>query len=120
MIGEKVEKIPLRHKGDKAAASRQPSEIGEGESGVADLSVQLVGFLMGQLEKRGEQGKLWHALKACGVNRISAKVGQEVRMVFQQNDVDAGAGKQKAEHHPRWSTTGDAALGDKLVAVPLV
>src|SRR5262245_24292823 len=110
MIGEKVEKIPLRHKGDEAAASRQASEIGQGESGVAELSVQLVDFLMRQLEKLVEQAKLVHDFKRCGMNRIAAKIAQKICMLFQHNDVDAGAGKQEAEHHPRWSTTDDATV----------
>src|SRR5262245_37452378 len=119
MVGEKVEKIPLRHKSDKAAASRQVGEIGQSESAVADLSVQLVNFFMRQLEELVEQAQLVHDFNRRGMNRIAAKVAEEISMFFQNDDVNTGAGKQKAQHHARRAATGDATVSDKLVAVPL-
>ena len=44
------------------------------------------------------------------MNRVAAKIAEEIRVLLQHHDVDAGARQQKAEHHPRRSAAGDAAL----------
>jgi hypothetical protein len=41
-------------------------------------------------------------------------------MFFQNDDVDTGAGKQKAQHHARRAATGDATLRYKPVTADLV
>jgi hypothetical protein len=43
------------------------------------------------------------------MNRIAAKVAQEIGMFLQHDDIDAGARKQKSKHHARWTASGDAA-----------
>jgi hypothetical protein len=41
-------------------------------------------------------------------------------MFFQNDDVDTGAGKQKAQHDASRAATGDATMRDKPVAAHLV
>jgi hypothetical protein len=36
---------------------------------------------------------------------------QKIRVLFEYDDIDAGAGQQKAEHHSRGAATDDAAAG---------
>src|SRR4051812_15556784 len=50
------------------------------------------------------------------MDRVAAEVAQEVGMLFQHDDVDAGAPQQKAEHHAGRTTAHDAAGGlDTLI-----
>jgi hypothetical protein len=41
---------------------------------------------------------------------VTAKVAQEVCVLFEHDDVDARARQQKAEHHSRWATASDTTL----------
>jgi hypothetical protein len=45
------------------------------------------------------------------MNRVTAKVTQEVRMLLQHNYLDTSARQQKSEHHPGRPTAGDATTG---------
>ena len=53
------------------------------------------------------------------MNRVAAKIAEEVRMLLQHHDVDAGARQQKSQHHSRRAAAGDAALRGMLeLAIP--
>src|SRR5213592_1351568 len=43
------------------------------------------------------------------MNCVAAKVAQKICMLLEHDDVDAGAGQQKTEHHAGRATAGDAA-----------
>ena len=47
LAGEKVEKIPLRHEGDKFAARRQTRKIGDGNRVTVKYSAYFAQFLVG-------------------------------------------------------------------------
>ncbi len=49
VLGQEVQEVPLGHERDELADGGQMREIDDGESGVADLGVQMVGLLMGTL-----------------------------------------------------------------------
>ena len=90
-------------------------EIGEGDHLVADDSADLAHLLVRQLEERLEQAKLVHHLQRRGVDRVAAEIAQEVRVLLQNDDIDAGAREQKAEHHAGGPAPGDDAVrGDGL------
>ena len=65
---------------------------------------------MRQFQKRLDQAQFAHQLERRGMNRVAAEIAEEVRMLLQHHDVDAGAREQKSEHHSRRSAAGDAAL----------
>ena len=44
---------------------------------------------------------------------VAAEIAQEVGVLLEHDDVDAGTGQQKAEHHARGPAAGDAAPGGK-------
>ena len=44
------------------------------------------------------------------MDRVAAEVAQEVGVLLQHDDVDAGAREQEAEHHAGRPAAGDAAL----------
>jgi len=50
------------------------------------------------------------------MHRVAAKVPQEVAMLFEYDDLDAGACQQNAKHHSRGATTSDAAAGVNGIA----
>src|ERR1043166_672709 len=113
MISDEVEKIPLRHESNKAAASRQMSEVSERKCGVPNLSIQTMNFLMRKSEQLVQQTKLGNHLKGRRVDRVTAKIAQEVRMLFQNDDINAGPGEQEAQHHSGRSAASNAATGRK-------
>jgi hypothetical protein len=42
---------------------------------------------------------------------VAAEIAQEVGVLLQHDDADAGAREEQAEHHPRRPAAGDAAGG---------
>jgi hypothetical protein len=106
---QKVQKVPLRHEGDELAARGQVAEVRDGHGKGADQRPQLADFLVGQLEKRVEPPELVHELERGRVDGVAPEVAQEVRVLFQDEDVDARAGEERAQHHARGAAPRDAA-----------
>ena len=42
---------------------------------------------------------------------VAAKIAKEIGMLFQHDDVDAGARQQEAKHHSGRAAAGDGAFG---------
>ena len=85
-------------------------EIGHLDPLGADLRGQPFDLLMRLFEEFVEQAEFMHQFERRRMHRIAAKVAQEVGMLFQHHDVDAGASQEKAEHHPGRSAADDAAF----------
>ena len=51
------------------------------------------------------------------MNRIAAEIAEEIGMLFQDHDLDPGAGEEKTEHHTGGATPGDAASGAEFDGV---
>jgi hypothetical protein len=62
-----------------------------------------------QCEKPVEHPQLMHDFQGRGMQRVSAKVTQEIRVLFEYEHWDTGPGKQEPEHHPRRPPARDAA-----------
>jgi hypothetical protein len=62
-----------------------------------------------QFQELVEKSQFLHDVQSRRVDRIAAKVAQEIGMFLQHDDIDAGARKQKSKHHARWTASGDAA-----------
>jgi hypothetical protein len=45
------------------------------------------------------------------MDRVAAKIAEEVGVFFQHRDIDAGAREQEAEHHAGRTAAGDDAAG---------
>src|SRR5712675_960949 len=86
-------------------------EVGKRDGVVANLARDLRQFLMWALEKIFQQAELVHYLERRRMNRIATKVAQEIRVLLEHNNLDAGAREQKAEHHPGRAAAGNAATG---------
>ena len=78
----------------------------------ADIALQLRGP-PGAAAARNvvEQAQLVHHFQRRRMDRVAAEVAQEIGVLFQHDDVDAGAGQQKPEHHPGRTAADDATAG---------
>src|SRR5262249_215403 len=108
LIRQEIEKIPLRHEAEKLTMRRQVREIGERDHLITNLAPDLSDFLIRPFEKFFDQTKFVNDLECRWMYCVAAKVAQKVRVLLQHHHFDAGAGKQKAEHHARRATTGEA------------
>jgi hypothetical protein len=109
LVGEEIEEVPLREEGDEAAARGKMGEVGEDDHLVADDAADLAHLLVRQLEKRVEESELVHHFERGGMDGVAAEVAQEIGVLLQHQDVDAGAGEQEAEHHAGRAAPGDGA-----------
>ena len=99
VLGEEIEEIPLRHQRDELAAGRQVAEIGDGISRVAErMRRSVAAFSCGSLQELVEQAELVHQLERRGMDGVAAEIAQEVGVLLEHDDVDAGARQQEAEH----------------------
>src|SRR5215831_2144408 len=71
-------------------------------------------FLVRQLEERVQQAELVDHLERGRVDGVAAEVAQEVGVLLEHHDRDAGARQQETEHHAGGSAAGDAAGGGEL------
>ncbi len=94
--GQEIEEVPLRHQGDEFAARRQVAEIRQLEVFVADLAAQRLDLLMRQLQELVDQANsLIRQLERRRVNRVPAEIAEEIRVLLEHYDVDAGAREQE-------------------------
>ena len=110
LLGQEIEKVPLRHQGDEFAAGRQMAEVRHLDALGADLSRSAFRPSDAALQEVVDQAQFAHQLERRRMNRVAAEIAEEVRMLLQHHDVDAGARQQEAEHHSRGPAAGDAAL----------
>ncbi|MGY3359168.1 hypothetical protein ACVWZK_005831 [Bradyrhizobium sp. GM0.4] len=76
--------------------------------GTAEQAVQLLQALMRQLQESVDQAELVHHLERRRMHGVAAEVAEEIRMLLQHHDIDAGAPEEIAEHHARRSAADDA------------
>ena len=108
-LREEVQEIPLRQERDELAARRQMREVRDRHGHLADLHDELMHLLMRQLQEVFEQSELVQDLERGRVDRVAAKVAQEVGVLLEHENLDAGPGEEEPEHHPGRPSTGDAA-----------
>lgn len=127
MLGDEVQEIPLRHKGDEPAACRQMPEIGDLDEIVADLAAQRPCLLMRSPQEFLKQAELVHQLQGRGVDRVAAEIAQEIAVFFEDQNGDPGAAQEEAQHHagrtPRQYSSGPKARSspsDPLLASSLL
>ena len=110
VLGEEVEEVPLRHERDEFAMRRQMAEIDHLNVFGADLGGQRFDLLMRQLQELVDQAEFEHQLERRGMNRVAAEIAEEIGVLLQHHDADAGARQQESKHHPGGAAAGDAAL----------
>ena len=88
---------------------RQMREVGERHACRADIAGEMIDLLVRQLEEFIDQAEFVHQLERRGMHDIAAEIAQEVGVLFENGDRDAGARQQKAEHHAGRPAAGHAA-----------
>ena len=111
LVGQKIQKFPLRHERDELAASRQFRKVGKCYVLRTNLRFELRDFLMRFFEEFIEQSEFVHRFQRRGMNRISAKIAEEVGMFFDNEDIDTGSGEKETHHHAGRTAPGDADAG---------
>ncbi len=51
-----------------------------------------------------------HQFERRRMNRVAAEIAEEIGVLLQHHDMNAGARQQESEHHPGGAAAGDAAL----------
>jgi len=100
LVGEEVEEMPLRHQRDELAGCRQVAEIRDGDALVGDPRGDARHLVVRAREKGVEQPQLGHQLERGGVDRVAAKVAQEIAVLFDHDGADPGASEEQPGHHP--------------------
>ena len=93
-VGEEIEEVPLRHQRDEFATGGQLPEIRECILLAAEICAERGLLVVRQLQKVVEQAELAHDVEGRGMDGVAAKVAQEVGMLLEHDDVDAGARQQ--------------------------
>src|ERR1700731_2916638 len=94
---------------------REMGKIGQGEFDIADLDCEQPDLLMRQLEKIIEKAEVVHRLEGRGMDRVAAKIPEKIGVFFENDRIDASAGKEKPEHHPGGSAADDAAAAGECL-----
>ena len=110
-FGEEVEEVPLRHEGDEFCDGGKVGEVGHVEALAADDGGEAGDLGVGELEKAVEEAEFVEELEGGGMDGVAAEVAEEVGVLFEDGDGDAGAGEQVAEHHACRTSADDAAGG---------
>src|ERR1700693_1803239 len=70
---------------------------------------------MRQLQEIVQKAELVHRFEGRRMDRVAAKIAQKIRVFFENDRIDAGAGKEKPEHHPGRSAADDAAAAGECL-----
>ena len=111
VLGDEVQKIPLRHERDEATASRQVREVGDRDLDVPDNAAHAGCLLVRPLQELVQEAQLVQHLERRRVNGVAAEVPEEVSVLLQDHDVDPRPRQQEAQHHPGRTAARDAAIG---------
>jgi hypothetical protein len=68
-------------------------------------------FVCGRARKSFQLAQPVHHPQGRGVNRVAAKVAQEIGVLFQHRHADARPRQQVAQHQPRRAAAGNRAGG---------
>ena len=65
-------------------------------------------FLMRQLQEVLKPAELFHHSQRRGMDRVAAKIAEEILVLLEHRYLDAGACQKHAKHHSRWATARNA------------
>ena len=72
-----------------------------GSVSVAELRAQLAHLLVRQAQELLRHAELMQQLERRGMDGVAAEVAQEVAVLLEHHDLEAGAREEQAEHHAR-------------------
>src|SRR5690348_11312126 len=84
MLNKKIKEVPLRHKGKKAAVSRQMREIRDDRALAADLACKLAYFLVRAFEKFVQNAEFMHDFESGWMNCVPRNRAESHRVSPEQ------------------------------------
>ena len=108
-VGEQVEQVPLRHQRDVLVRARQPAEVADLDGTGVELHGRAVEAALRQRGEARAEAELVEQGQGGGVHGVAAEVAQEVGVLLQHRDLDAGPRQQQAEHHAGGAAADDDA-----------
>ncbi len=109
LLGNEIQKVPLRHQAEKFAVGGKVGEIRDGDGLAPDLSRQMAHLLVRTLEKFVQKAQFVHDFKRRRMDGIAAKIAEKVSVLFQHHYIHPHAGQKKAQHHAGRTASGDTA-----------
>src|SRR5262249_363161 len=91
LLGKEVEEIPLRHEHHELAMRSKMRHIVQHDFAAANPAADFCKALMRQLQQVLQHSQLVHQFKSRRMNRVTAKVMQEIRVLLQNLDFDSGS-----------------------------
>jgi hypothetical protein len=79
-----------------------------------DGGADVVHFSVRELKEFLQQTELVHELEGRRMDRVTAKIAQKIRVLFEHDNVNSGAGQEKCEHHSRRATASDTATSSNF------
>jgi hypothetical protein len=110
--GEEVEEVPLWRERDVFADGGEVGAVGYRKVAAPDVDGDALddGVADGG-EEAIKQAELVEELEGGGVDGVAAEVAEEVGVLLEDGDFNAGAGEQEAEHDSGRASADDAAGG---------
>jgi hypothetical protein len=107
LLREKIEEIPLRHQRDEAALHRQVAGVGDGDLAVGDARGERAHLIMRTLQEFVEKPEFTQQLEGRRVDRVPAKIPEEIGVLFQHLHFAPGAREQEPGHDARGAAAGN-------------
>src|SRR5690348_7217704 len=107
LLGEKIEEIPLRHQRDEAALHRQVAGVGDGDLAVGDARGERAHLIMRTLQEFVEKPEFAEQLESRRMDRIAAKIAEEIGVLLQHLHLAPCAGEEKSGHDARGTAAGN-------------
>ena len=107
VLREEVEEIPLRDHRDERIARTEAVQIDDGKLPVAVARGEIGHLGMRQPQERLGESQLVQHLQRRGMDGVAAEVTQEIRVLLEHRDAQAGTREQQTQHHPCRPAAGD-------------
>jgi hypothetical protein len=108
LVRDEAEEVPLRDHGQVLEVAGQVREVGQGHEALVRHHRYRRRPLLRQLLEAGQQVEVREHLQGGGMDDVASEVAEEVGVLLEDDDVDAGSGKHQPEQGARGSATHDA------------
>ena len=98
----------MRHQRDELRLDREMREVRHLDARVAELREDPCHLLVRQLQEVLKPAELFHHSQRRGMDRVAAKIAEEILVLLEHRYLDAGACQKHAKHHSRWATARNA------------
>jgi hypothetical protein len=113
-LGKEIQKFPLRHQDHVLAARRQLCEVADDEAVLADFGGDCFDLVMRTRKQAVQQAEPVEHVQRRRMDGVAAKIAQEILVLFENDDVDAGTRQKIAADKPCRAAACDDALGREL------